>query len=267
MMKKTIFSILCIPILFYVSCKNITKEQTTSTTTVIQPELPSFKASKTTTNMIIDGKRDELDWSKTEVATFDYFYHYDSIIKDDDKQKTTFRMLWDDAFLYVFFECDDEYLTAREKIRDGTPYFDDCAEIFLAPAPDILNTHMGFEVNLYKTSNDFLFMTDFYKGQQGVLKAFNPDFQVETTLTGTLNDNSDIDIGWTMELAIPLKLFFKIDTYAPVKAGAKWTFLALRQERNEIEGNRRITSLIFPVDERKIDVHDPTKFGFLYFVE
>ena len=217
--------------------------------------------------MVIDGKRDELDWSRTEAATFDYFYHHDAVKKADDKQKTTFRMLWDYEFLYVFFESDDKYLTAREKVRDGAPYFDDCAEIFLSPVPEILSTHMGFEVNLYKTSNDFLFMTDFYNGQPGVLKAFNPEFKVETTFKGTLNDNSDIDKGWTMEIAIPLKLFFEIDTYAPVQADTKWTFLAVRQERNEVEGNRRITSSIFPIDEEKIDVHEPSKFGFLHFIE
>lgn len=262
-MKKNIFSILFILPLFCTSCKEIKKEQTT----IKVITTPEFKASKTNTQMAIDGKRDELDWSRTEAATFDYFYHYDEVRKTDDKQKTTFRMLWDDEFLYVFFESDDKYLTAREKVRDGATYFDDCAEIFLSPVPEILSTHMGFEINLYETSNDFLFMTDFYNGKPGVLKAFNPEFKVETTLKGTLNDNSDIDKGWTMEIAIPLKLFFKIDTYAPVKAGAKWTFLAVRQERNEIEGNRRITSSIFSIDEEKIDVHEPSKFGYLHFIE
>ncbi|ANW95891.1 hypothetical protein AXE80_06180 [Wenyingzhuangia fucanilytica] len=262
-MKKIIFCILFITALICKSCKEVKNEQTTIKV-VTHSE---FKVSKANTQMVIDGKRDELDWNRTEAATFNNFYHYDAINKADDKQKTTFRMLWDDEFLYVFFESEDKYLTAREKVRDGAPYFDDCAEIFLSPAPEILSTHMGFEVNLYKTSNDFLFMTDFYNGQPGVLKAFNPEFKVETTLNGTINDNSDIDKGWTMEMAIPLKLFFKIDTYAPVKAGAKWTFLAVRQERNEVEGNRRITSSIFPIDEEKIDVHEPSKFGFLHFIE
>jgi hypothetical protein len=266
-MKKTTFCVLCLSVLFYASCKNEKKVEVLPISLVTSTESNNFKASKATTQIVIDGKKEEKDWSRTEAATFDYFYHYDTVIKNDDKQKTIFRMLWDEEFLYVFFESDDKYLTAREKVRDGVPFFDDCAEIFLSPAPEIFSTHMGFEVNLYKTSNDFLFMTDFYKGQPGVLKAFNPEFKVETTLKGTLNDNSDIDQGWTMEMAIPLKLFFKIDTYASVKAGAKWTFLALRQERNEVEGNRRITSSIFSIDEEKIDVHEPNKFGFLYFVE
>ena len=108
-------------------------------------EQPIFKVSRAMQSIVIDGKMDEAAWNKTEARTFDYFYATE---KPDDKQKMVFRMLWDDQNLYVFFEAEDKYITARETKRDGQPYFDDCAEIFLITVPDSLDTHIGYELNL-----------------------------------------------------------------------------------------------------------------------
>ena len=159
-------------------------------------EQPIFKVLRANQSIVIDGKMEESIWNKTEARTFNYFYR---INHTNDKQKTTFRMLWDDQNLYAFFECEDKFITAREKNRDGEPYLDDCAELFLIPVPDSLNMHIGFELNLYKACNDFVFFNDFYEGSNIAMKTYNPDYQVEVTYNGTINDNSDIDNGWTLE--------------------------------------------------------------------
>lgn len=223
-----------------------------------------FKVSKADNEIRIDGKMSEPDWAKTDARSLDYFYR---IERPTDQQKTTFRMLWDEKNLYVFFECEDQYLTARETKRDGLPYVDDCAEIFLIPAPDSLNIHLGFEVNLYKTSHDFIWLNDFFQGKIGCLKSYNPDFQVEVSMNGTVNDNSDIDKGWSMEMAIPLSLFNGVDTFFPAKPGTHWAFLAVRQDRNDLEGDRRSTSTIFPVYDISKGVHQPNRFGLMQFSE
>ena len=184
-----------------------------------------FKVSRTDTPMVIDGKLSEAAWQKTEARSLDYFYE---LQKPTDQQNTLFRMLWDEENLYVFFACEDQFLTASETKRDGRPYLDDCAEIFLIPAPDSLDMHFGLELNLYKASNDFIYLANIYQGKKGSVYSYNPDFKVEVTFDGTMNDNSDIDVGWTMEFAIPLKLFKGMDKFSPVQAGNQWAFLALR---------------------------------------
>lgn len=221
-----------------------------------------FKVGKTKEAIAIDGKLNETAWKETEACTFDYFYR---IEKPGDGQQTKFRMLWDEENLYVFFECEDEYITAREKNRDGQPYLDDCAEIFLIPAPDSLNMHFGFELNLYKSSNDFIWLNNYYRGKSGMVKSYNPDFEVEVSINGTVNNNSDIDKGWTMEMAIPLKLFKGADNFFPVKSGNKWAFLAARQDRNDENGDRRSTSTLFPIYDIGKSVHQPNRFGLLEF--
>jgi hypothetical protein len=219
--------------------------------------------SRANTPILVDGKLDEAAWKKTESRSLDYFY---GVEKATDQQHTDFRMLWDDDFLYAFFDCKDQYLTASEKNRDGRPYMDDCAELFLIPAPDSLEMHFGFELNLYKASNDFIYLDNIYQGKKGSVYSYNPDFEVAVTVGGTINDNADLDTGWTMEIAIPLKLFRGMEMFSPVRSGNQWAFLALRQERNDPEPKRRLCSTIFPVYGIE-NVHHARRFGLMEFVE
>lgn len=227
-------------------------------------EQPVFKVKRANQNMVIDGKMNEAIWSQTEARTLNYFYRVET---PDDQQNMVFRMLWDDQNLYVFFEAEDKYITARETQRDGQPYFDDCAEIFLIPVPDSLDTHIGFELNLYKAANDFVFFNDYIPGKSVAMKSFNPDFRVEVTVDGTINDNSDIDRGWTMEMAIPLKILGGLEKLVPVKEGNRWAFLAVRQDRNDAEGNRRSTATLFPIYEIEKNVHQANRFGLMEFIK
>ncbi len=222
-----------------------------------------YRAFKTQSPIIIDGKR-EGAWDRAEARGISHFAH---VKKPFDQQSSTFRMLWDDETLYFFFECEDRFLNADVSERNGPVFMDDCAEIFLIPAPAPLDMHFGFELNLQKATNDFIFLTDFFETKDGSIKSYDPDFEVEVVLDGTLNDNSDIDKGWTMEIAIPLTLFNGIHTWSPVELGSRWAFQALRQERNDPEMGRRVWSTVFPLPEGSNQVHDPANFGLLEFVE
>ncbi|BAX78504.1 carbohydrate-binding family 9-like protein [Labilibaculum antarcticum] len=222
-----------------------------------------FKASKNTSTVTVDGKMDEASWKETEVRALDFFYN---IEQASDQQNTSFRMMWDDENLYVFFDCKDQYITARETKRDGAPYFDDCAEIFLIPAPDSLNMHFGFELNLYKTANDFIYLNNMNKGENAVIKGYNPDYKTAVSIQGTVNDNSDIDTGWCMEMAIPLSVFKGVG-YAPIAEGVQWAFLAVRQNRDDAKGDRRSTSTIFSIYDIEKNVHQPNRFGLVEFVK
>lgn len=225
---------------------------------------PIFHVYKTNEIITIDGKMEEAIWEKSQISTLENFYRVEDI---NDKQQTTFRMLWDEKNLYLFYQMEDKFLTSRETKRDGKPYLDDCAEIFIIPAPESLAMHFGYEINLYKASNDFLFFNNYYNDENVVFHDFNPDFSVEISYEGTINDNSDIDKGWTMELAIPLSNFGALGDVVPVIPGNQWAFLVIRQDRNEIHGNRRITSTNFPIYDITKSTHQPNRFGLLEFRE
>jgi hypothetical protein len=130
-----------------------------------------------------------------------------------------------------------------------------------------LDTHIGYELNINKASNDFVYFNDFYQDKSAVLKTFNPEFDVEVTYDGTLNDDTDVDQGWNMELAIPIANFDGLAKFVPVKTGNRWAFLAVRQDRNDVEGNRRSTSTIFPIYDISKNVHQANRFGLMEFVD
>jgi hypothetical protein len=255
-MKKTIIS----AILLFVTLAGFAQKGQK----ILIGEQAIFKVKRTFKPITIDGQLSEMDWNKTESRTLSYYYRTDN---PEDKQKTTFRMLWDDKNLYVFFQFEDKYITALETERDGEPYLDDCGEIFLIPVPDSLNMHIGFELNPYKASNDFVYFNDFYKGKNVVMKSYNPHSEVEVSINGTINNNADIDSVWNLEMAIPLTEFAYIDRFSPVKEGNKWAFQAIRQERNGEEGERKSTSTLFPIYDIKKGVHQPNHFGLMEFVK
>ncbi|AWG22136.1 hypothetical protein FFWV33_11750 [Flavobacterium faecale] len=264
-MNKIAICILASLALVTFSCDKKKDAETTpdSEKKLVLGEQPIFKVSNTSEAITIDGKMDEEIWSKTESRTFDYIY---KVEKPTDKQKTTFRMLWDKENLYLFYDFEDKYLTARETKRDGKPFLDDCGEIFIIPVPDSLNTHFGIELNINKAANDFIYFNNYYQEKQLALKTFNPDYETAVNYNGTVNNNTDIDKGWQLEIKIPLATFGFLGEIVPVQKGNKWAFLAIRQDRNEVEGERRITSTLFPIYDISKDVHQPNRFGLMEFV-
>ncbi len=226
---------------------------------------PLFKISKAEGPMTIDGRKDEPSWNRATARGFENFY----VVKDpDEEQLSSFRMLWDDQNLYLLYECEDKFLTSNEMNRDGATYLDDCAEIFIIPVPYSLDTHIGIEINLLKTTNDFVYFNTYYKGANKILKSFNPDILVGIVLDGTLNDNTDVDRGWTMEMAIPISLFSELSDFYPVQGGSRWAFQAARQDRNRLNSSQRSRSTLFPIPEFDHGgVHQAERFGLMEFVE
>ncbi|MFY0626765.1 MAG: carbohydrate-binding family 9-like protein [Reichenbachiella sp.] len=227
-------------------------------------EQPVYQVMKSIDPMFVDGKMDEPIWAKAEVRSLDNFYRVEM---PSDKQPSSIRMVWDDENLYVFYQIQDKYLTARETKPDGQPYNDDCVEFFIIPAPDSLDSHIGFEVNLFKATNDFIYFNNYYQKRNYVFKAFDPDHEVEVTYEGTINDNSDLDQGWTLELAIPFSTFRDLPGTLKNIEGSKWAIQAVRQDRNDAEGDRRSSATLFPVYDIKKSVHQANRFGLMKFIE
>lgn len=225
---------------------------------------PIYKVHKATSKIKIDGKLKDVAWFDAETRTFDHFYLTSN---DSEKQKTNFRMLWDKDYIYIHYDLQDKFINAAETKRDGAPYLDDCTEIFLTPAPSAENIHYCFEINVNKAINDLVFVNNF-NGGNAVVRQYNPDFKLGVDVKGTINDNTDIDKGWSMELAIPHAAFAGSTSKSPIAIGSKWAFLALRQIRDNNNIGKRVMSTIFPVDNiKEKDVHQPEMFGLLEFVD
>lgn len=225
---------------------------------------PVYKVAKATSPITIDGKMDEAAWNNAQVVSFDNFFRTD---KPADKQKTKFRMLWDSANLYLFYDCEDTSLTVKETKPDLRPYLDDCAEFFVVPVPDSINMHFGFEVNLnlLPAAYDYIVLWKYYNNRTYFISGYNPSYKVEATYDGTINNEKDKDKGWKMEFQIPFAALSNFQIFNRPRAGARWAFQAVRQDRNLVEDRFRSTSTLFPIYDFRADVHQPAQFGLMEF--
>tara|TARA_B100001248_G_C27263949_1_gene399792 strand:- start:319 stop:591 length:273 start_codon:yes stop_codon:yes gene_type:complete len=90
---------------------------------------------------------------------------------------------------------------------------------------------------------------------------------MEVTYQGTNNENHDIDSGWTMEMPIPIANFGKSGKVVSVRTGNRLAFMAVRQNSNDVGGNLKSTSTIFPIYDILKNVNQTNRFGLLEFVK
>ena len=129
-----------------------------------QPPLPRYEVHRAATRITIDGKPDEKAW---EAATaVELIFPWEA--QTGAKQKTTARLLWDDDFLYVSYQCADTDIVAQYTERDDPTYKDDTVEIFINPKPTQTGIYFGLEMNARAVLYDYLMYDSRY-----ALKRFN----------------------------------------------------------------------------------------------
>ena len=174
------------------------------------------------------------------------------------KQKTVARLLWDDDYLYVTYECGDADIVVHYTERDDPTYKDDTVEIFINPKPTQTGIYFGLEMSARAILYDYLMYDSRY-----AMKRFNMQgVQLATTLRGTVNARGDKDEGWTLEVAIPWVNFEELSKRP--EAGTAWTFNMARWDG--VEPERRMSMYLDPGTPRA-NPHVPAKFGELVFVK
>ena len=216
--------------------------------------LPRMQVKRATGKITVDGKLDDASWKSANSIEFQFPWDFQT----GAKQKTTARLLWDDEYLYVAYECADADVVAHYGQHDDPTYKDDAVEIFIYPGKN-RNLYYGLEMNARATLYDY-----FYIFPQLLLKRFDMvGVQLATHVDGTLNMTSDKDKGWTLELAIPWKNFEELTAEFPPKPGAVW-----RANFNRWDGtepNRRLSQWS-DSGMVKPNPHWPERFGELEFV-
>jgi hypothetical protein len=219
-----------------------------------QPPLPRYEAKRAPSRIVVDGKLDDKAWEAAPAV--ELIFPWDS--QTGAKQKTTFRILWDDANLYVAYDCEDRDIVAQFTERDDPTYRDDAVEIFINPRPAQTGLYWGLEMNARAVLYDYL-MYD----SRSVMKRFNlQGVQLATHMRGTLNARGDEDHGWTLEVAIPWVNFEEFSKRP--EPGASWTMNVNRWDG--VEPTRRMSNWSDPQQPRP-NPHAPARFGQLVFVQ
>ena len=190
-------------------------------------QIPHYTSYKIESAIKIDGKLDESVWFKAPRSQ----NFRDLISGENTIHDTRVAVLWDQDFLYVGYWIEEPDLQASLTKRDAPIYTDNDVELFIAGN----DAYYEFEINAYGTIYEVLFIWEesFLKKGFGALQEFdreqpgvrpfngvglknhprgmrigywNWDFaglQSAVYIDGTINDPSDRDRGWTVELALP----------------------------------------------------------------
>lgn len=234
----------------------------------------TYVAHKTTEKINVDGQPKESAWQQAKPSTL--FIDIEGVKKP--KYKTTVKMLWDDTNLYFLAEMEEPHVWATLKQRDTIIFYNNDFEIFIDPDNDTHN-YYEFEMNALNTLWD-LFIQKPYREGAPVLNNWDArGFQSAVKVNGTLNNSSDTDKGWVIEVAIPLAVF-KTSYYQKINlANNFWriNFSRVNWDHDLKDGKysrKKDASGKFlheynwvwsPIGV--INMHEPENWGYVYFSE
>ncbi len=192
-----------------------------------QSEIAHYTAFRTRGAIEIDGRLGEPDWTTAPVSP----RFVDIITGKPAIYDTRAALLWDDRYLYVSYRVQEPLVHARFTNHNDFIYQDNDVEFFLA-GPD---AYYEFEINAFNTCYEVFFVWENTFEKSGLSKLplfersrllpFNgvgftshprgkrlgnftetfPGLKTAVHVDGTVNDDTDRDRGWTVELALPWK--------------------------------------------------------------
>ena len=148
----------------------------------------------------IDGRLDESAWAAAPWTPD--FVDIEGEIRTRPRFRTRVKMLWDDEYLYIGADMVEPHLWGTLTERDSVIYYDHDFEVFLDPDGDTRD-YMELEINALGTEWDLRLVRPYRDGGPAIDEWDFVGLKSAVHLDGTLNDPSDIDRGWSMEIAIP----------------------------------------------------------------
>jgi hypothetical protein len=181
-------------------------------------------------------------------------------------------MLWDDQCLYIGAELEEPHVWATLTKHDSVIFNDNDFEVFLDPDGDS-HLYAELELNALNTTWDLLLPKP-YKADGQAIDAWEiTGLKTAVHVNGTLNDPTDTDRGWSIEIAWPWKGIKELTkTNVPPHDGDQWRINFSRVEWDiEIEGTKYRKVKGRPEHnwvwspQGVIDMHRPERWGYLQF--
>ncbi len=233
---------------------------------------------RTISEIKIDGKPDEASWQHAPWT--DFFRDIEGENKPLPKFQTRAKMIWNEQNLYILAELEEPHVWAYYDQHDQIVFHENDFEVFIDPTRDTHN-YFEFEVNAQNTLFD-LFLPKPYRNGGGADIPWNAiGFQSAVWVDGTLNDPSDTDKGWTVEMSIPFAAL-KSDSHAgsaPLD-GQLWkmNFSRVQWQTEIVDGKYHkmkdpVTNNYLNEDnwvwsqQGLIDMHYPERWGLVLFSE
>ncbi len=260
-----------------------------------------YSAQKIAHQIIVDGNIGKPIW-KNAIWSKRFV---DMVSGDLGMYNTQSAILWNDTHLYIAFNAEEPFLNAKLTERDSIIFQENDLEVLI----DGGDCYYELEVNAANTIYEVFFIwkdtyeiggkfdtsqfdvhqkeaytfggdydrtgASFWKGTdpRGIRWAFT-DFDMEgletaVKLDGTLNDNSDVDKGWSLEIAIPwenLKILGN-GRAIPPSNGDVWNMFLGRFQKLVLSGKEVQPHPAMALNSHGIyDTHMPSKWSSIEFI-
>ena len=260
--------------------------QTPQTANGIPSSQPlSYNCYRTQHPIKVDGNLNDPAWQQAPWTTD--FVDIEGAAKPSPRYRTRAKILWDENYLYIAAELEEPNLQAALTEHDSVIFKDNDFEVFLKPAvlvpSDPANPssekqqspgYYEFEINARNTSWD-LYLNKPYLDNGKPDNTWNiPGLKTAVKLHGTLNQSTDKDRGWTVEIAFPWSAYTSANktgesprpSATPPTPGAQWRINFSRVEwveGHQQPGEHEANWVWSP--QGVINMHVPEKWGYLNF--
>lgn len=186
--------------------------------------------------------------------------------------RTRAKLLWDDQHLFIGAEMEEPHVWGTLTQRDAIIYHDNDFEVFLNPTGDS-HRYYEIEVNTLNTIFDLFLAKPYRDGGPAEHGWDCAGLQSAIHIEGTLNEPSDTDRAWSVELAIPWRALDRHGgTGGPPAAGEQWrvNFSRVQWDHHivggryeKIPGRPEHNWVWSP--QGIIDMHRPEQWGIIEF--
>ncbi|GGH13985.1 hypothetical protein FAZ19_07895 [Sphingobacterium alkalisoli] len=235
-----------------------------------------YQVFKTDERISIDGKADEVVWKKAPWTSD--FMDIEGAHQLKPMYKTATKMLWDNEFLYIYAELEDPHIWGDITTHDAIIYHNNDFEIFIKPFEQH-PFYYEIEINPLNTVMDLMMPKPYRFGGEAIMSWDVKNLKSAVHIEGTLNNPSDKDSYWSVEIAIPFTSLNTFGRPTTPKVNSLWriNFSRVQWQYEYINGkySRKKHENGKPISEDNwvwspigvINMHYPERWGYLQFME
>ncbi len=219
---------------------------------------PLYICKRATRPLVLTGKLDDPLWQLAPVT-----HLYDALTGAPGRFATTVHALYDDAYLYIAFACEDDYVWGTITAHDGPIFQEECVEVFVNPASA---AHQYYEINV--SPRNVVFDACIlnartpahpYASFLGLKEWHAEGLRTVAHVEGNLNQPGEAK-SWSAEFAIPFRALLGAP-HLPPQPGDEWR---INFYRIDTPHNAKSELYAWSTTEQPT-FHLPWRFGWLRF--
>ena len=236
------------------------------------PEPRGYVAHRAPGAIAVDGKLDDEGWRG--IPWTDPFVDIEGGNKASPRFETKAKMAWDDEFFYIAAMMEEPHVRGTLTEHDAVIFRDNDYEVFIDPDGDN-HQYYEFEINALNTGWDLRLVKPYRDGGPALNEWEIPGLRTGVDVRGTLNDPTDEDEGWSVEIALPWPALSEFTAMpCPPRDGDRWRVNFSRVEwRHQIIDGRyenvpdtREDNWVWS-PQGVVDMHRPERWGDVLFSE